>query len=247
MNVSTPTYDLTEIAQFVTFWMTVTGVGHITLVAILPDGPTTTCTFLRADNHGMSTWIGDAQRAGRNIYFQPNETFPDCASKPAKSSMMAGLSRFADIDPADGFPLAEERNRLERLADHLDADTIYQPTVIIDSGNGAQVIWATAREVLSPQIVARIEAETKAIEASLGAGGTHDITRLLRLPGTVNFPNAAKLARGRGVGRARVLCRQPTEMLISPRSRMSWRRPAPTRSPRRSTFQMTYSSTWTPP
>jgi Domain of unknown function (DUF927) len=67
------------------------------------------------------------------------------------------------------------------------------------------VIWATAREVLSPQIIQRIESETAAIETTLGAGGTHDITRLLRLPGTINFPNAAKRAKGRGIGRARML------------------------------------------
>ena len=132
MNACAPTNDLIEVAQFVTFWMTVTGVGHVTLVSIQPDAGTDTRTFQRGDDYAMSVWIADAQRAGRNIYFQPNETFPDCARKPAKSAMMAGLSRFADIDPADCFPLAEERNRLERLADHLDADTIYQPTVIID-------------------------------------------------------------------------------------------------------------------
>jgi hypothetical protein len=156
-----------------------------------------------------ATRIANAQRGGRNIYFQPNETFPECARKPAKAAMMAGVACYADIDPADGFALAEERERLSRLAeererlsrlaDHLDADAIYQPTVIIDSGNGAQVIWATEREVLSPQIIQRIESETAAIETILGAGGTHDITRLLRLPGTINFPNAAKGASCRNV------------------------------------------------
>ena len=205
MYASSPTYDLTEVAQFLNFWMTVTGVGHVTLVSIQPDAGTDARTFHRSDDYEMATWVGEAQRAGRNVYFQPNETFPDCASKPAKNQMMAGLCRFADIDPADGFPLADERDRLSRLADHLNNDPTYQPTVIIDSGNGAQVIWATAREVLSPFIIARIEAETKAIETALGAGGTHNIDRLLRLPGTLNFPNAAKRAKGRGVGRARMI------------------------------------------
>jgi hypothetical protein len=108
MNASAPTYDLTEVAQFVTLWMTVTGVNHITLVSIQPDAGTDTRTFQRRDDYAMSAWIADAQRGGRNVYFQPNETFPECASKPAKAAMMAGLSRFADIDPAEGFPLAEE-------------------------------------------------------------------------------------------------------------------------------------------
>ena len=84
MNACAPTNDLIEVAQFVTFWMTVTGVGHITLVSIQPDAGTDTRTFHRGDDYAMSVWIAEAQRAGRNIYFQPNETFPDCASKPAK-------------------------------------------------------------------------------------------------------------------------------------------------------------------
>ncbi len=205
MNADVPTFDPVEVAQFCQFWLTLTGVDHITLVSIQPDAGTDARTFHRGDDYEMATWVGEAQRAGRNVYFQPNETFPDCASKAAKNQMMAGLCRFADIDPADGFPLADERDRLSRLADHLNNDPTYQPTVIIDSGNGAQVIWATAREVLSPFIIARIEAETKAIETALGAGGTHNIDRLLRLPGTLNFPNATKRAKGRGLGRARLI------------------------------------------
>jgi hypothetical protein len=41
MNANTPTYDLVEVAQFTLRWMMATGVSHITLVSILPDGPTT--------------------------------------------------------------------------------------------------------------------------------------------------------------------------------------------------------------
>ena len=79
------------------------------------------------------------------------------------------------------------------------------PSVIIDSGNGLRPLWAVAREPLTPEALARVEAENRAVEAALGAAGTHDVSRLLRLPGTMNFPNRTKLARGRGVARARVL------------------------------------------
>jgi hypothetical protein len=68
-----------------------------------------------------------------------------------------------------------------------------------------QPLWATAREPLDEWVEFRVEAEIKAIEAELGARGTHNIDRLLRLPGTVNFPNAAKRSRGRGVSCARLL------------------------------------------
>ena len=50
-----------------------------------------------------------------------------------------------------------------------------------------------------------METETAALERTLGAGGTHNIDRLLRLPGTVNFPNKVKLEKGRSVTRSRLL------------------------------------------
>ena len=205
MNASAPTLDVVEAAQFLQFWVEVTGISHVTLVAITPDGPTDTRSFRRGAGNVMGDWITSAQQAGRNIYFQPNETFPECCSKPSKREMMAGLCRFADIDPAADQPLADERDRLSRLVAHLIADAAFPPTCVIDSGNGTQPLWATVREVLSPQIIARIERETAAIEAAIGAGGTHDVTRLLRLPGTINFPNAAKRAKGRSTTRARLI------------------------------------------
>ena len=72
-----------------------------------------------------------------------------------------------------------------------------------------QPLWVIEREPLSPAAITRIECETKSIEDALGAGGTHNIDRLLRLPGTVNFPNQEELRRGRGVTRARRILSRP--------------------------------------
>jgi hypothetical protein len=150
-------------------------------------------------------WVADHQRTGRNVYFQPNETRADCSKKPGKGDMVASLCRFADVDPDDAhFPLADERGRLSRLATFLAASE-HPPTVIIDSGSGLQPIWAVAREALTPEVTARIEAETAGLERALGGGGTHNIDRLLRLPGTVNFPNKVKRDKGRGITRARLI------------------------------------------
>ena len=192
------------------FWMEVTNAPHITLTSIIPDGKTATRTFGRGGLDAAATWIAAEQADGHNLYFQPNETMPGCNKKPAKSDMMAALCRFVDIDPLDDqFSLPEERERLAGLAAHLVADSSYPLTAIIDSGNGLQPIWAVVREVLSPKGIARIEKETKAIEDALGAGGTHNIDRLLRLPGTVNYPNLKKRRLGRGVCRARLIFNAP--------------------------------------
>jgi AAA domain len=205
LNAEMPTLNLIECAQFIQFWTDVTDVPHVTLIAIIPDGDISARTFACGDEH-VGEWIEARQKAGCNVYFQPNETKPDCRGKPSKEQMVTALCRFADIDPNDEhFPLTDERVRLSRLAMHLVSDPDFPPTVIIDSGNGVQAIWVVEREVLLSSVITRIEGETKAIEEAVGAGGTHNIDRLLRLPGTVNIPNKKKLRVGRGRSRARLI------------------------------------------
>jgi Mesyanzhinovviridae DNA primase len=207
MNVDAPIPNLTESEQFIRFWTEVTDTGHVTLVAILPDSNSVHAkTFIKDAVEDTRNWIADHQRTGRNIYFQPNETSPNCVRKPRKADMVAVNCRFADIDPDDEhYPLIDERNRLRQLAEHLSRDPSVAPTAIIDSGSGIQCLWAVRRELLDEAVVSRVEAETRDVEAALGAGETHNVDRLLRLPGTVNFPNTAKLHRGRVASRARLI------------------------------------------
>jgi hypothetical protein len=215
LNAESPIPDLVACEQFIRFWTEITGVGHLTLVAIVPDQKKTTARTFPVGDERAPVWVGTMQRNGCNMYFQPNETRPDCGSKPRKAQMVAALCRFADIDPEDErFPYIAERLRLAKLSEYLVGDPEYPPTVIIDSGNGMQPIWAVEREVLSPETINRIESETRAIESALGAGGTHNIDRLLRLPGTVNFPNRKKLSVGRGISQARLIFNAPNVVTI---------------------------------
>jgi uncharacterized protein (DUF927 family) len=205
-----PILDLAECAQFAAFWCEVTGAQHVTLTAITPDGPTTTATFTIGDADKAAAWIAREQGAAHNVYFEVNEAPAGCTKKPTKALMRAALCRHADIDPDDaGHPYLEERDRLHRLADFLRDDPLMPPTAILDSGNGIQPLWAVTREALTPESIERIEAENRSIEAAVGAAGTHNIDRLLRLPGTLNFPNAKKLKLGRVVSRARLLHSAP--------------------------------------
>lgn len=200
------TFDVQECARFLQLWTAVSEVPHVTLVAIHPNtGAIAARSFSRGEGNALGEWIAGYQQNGRGVYFQANATRPDCTRKPAKGDMVAAVCRFADVDPDDmHFSWAEERDRLHRLADALAASES-PPTVIIDSGNGMQPIWVVEREPLTPEITARVETETAALEHALGAGGTHNIDRLLRLPGTVNYPNKVKLEKGRGVTRARLI------------------------------------------
>ena len=73
----------------------------MTLTAITPDGPTTTATFAAGDTEKTRATGSRAQAAGRNVYFQVNETPARCATKPKKKLMIAALCRHADIGHDD--------------------------------------------------------------------------------------------------------------------------------------------------
>ncbi len=202
-----PQLDTGECEAFARLWSAATGSGHITLTVIpAAGGATTTMTFKADAMSAMAKWIRRQQDQRKNVYFEVNETHPDCQKKPTKGQMIAALCRHADVDPVDDqFPYAEERNRLHRLAKHLHDDPVMPPTVVLDSGNGIYPLWVVARQLLTQPITETVEAENQTIEAAVGASGTFNIDRLLRLPGTLNYPNAKKLKLGRGVTRARVL------------------------------------------
>jgi putative DNA primase/helicase len=83
-----------------------------------------------------------------------------------------------------------------------------RPTAIVRSGNGINALWRLAEPVKlnGPESYVAIESRNMALAKALGAQpGTHNIDRILRVPGTINFPNEAKRKKGRTVGFAEVL------------------------------------------
>ena len=128
------------------------------------------------------------------------------AQKAAKDvTEIAAL--WSDIDPldSDGRSWGDERKRLEALADELHA-LEKPPTFITDSGSGIQPLWLLAEPIeANPEYRQAAESLCARIETALGAKRTHNCDRLLRVPGTRNFPNARKRKLGRGETQARLL------------------------------------------
>ena len=207
MNEQTHQLDTSECEAFARLWFAATGTRHITLTAIpAAGGSTTTMTFAVGAMDALRRWVERQQGRMCNVYFQPNETHPDCRKKPSKNEMIAVLCRHADVDPMDDLYLyAEERERLHQVAEFLHKDEAAPPTFLLDSGNGIYPLRVVSRQLLTPEVLSAVEAENQEVEAAVGAAGTLNIDRLLRLPGTLNFPNAKKQKLGRGVTRARVL------------------------------------------
>ena len=77
-----------------------------------------------------------------------------------------------------------------------------KPTVIVFSGGGYQALWRLSEPSTDFE---RVEQTNIWLAEKLGGDNCHNIDRLLRLPGTINLPNAKKRAAGRVPVVARVV------------------------------------------
>jgi hypothetical protein len=134
-----------------------------------------------------------------NLYFVPNIIEGAPRTTPTKDQIKAIWAIYVDLDlPKSGpFSLPTEEN-FTRLLSRLKL-LEPPPTAIIFSGGGYQAFWRFAGPLIAHEDnnLERIEASGKAIARDLGSDAVQNINRLMRLPGTINLPSSAKLARGR--------------------------------------------------
>jgi putative DNA primase/helicase len=178
--------------------------GPWVLTAIVPDGKPTTVTARTADE--VDAFVRD-HNGRANIYYSVNPARTVMFKKTAKTDLAAIEYVLSDLDPAEGeTPEAAKARYLEQLNDAFEP----KPTAAIDSGNGIQGLWRLKERIALGDLVngkfsaedqAKIddvEARVAAVMKRLGAkAGTQNIDRILRLPGTINLPNKAKLKKGR--------------------------------------------------
>lgn len=150
------------------------------LVSIPLKGRLEASTFLANETDEMRAWI-DAQQGETNLYFHVNGLCPGVRNKKAtKEDVSAALFIHVDIDDPD----AEERL----------LDFVPSPTATIFSGGGYHGYWKLKEPT---DDLVRVEAINMAVAKALGGDNCHNIDRIMRLPGTVNIPNAKKKANGR--------------------------------------------------
>ena len=176
-----------------------------------PDGPwVLTCistdrkgidtrTFQEADDRDLRQWL-EAHNGKRNIYFHVNPTTKP-VSRKANREEIASLSWLhVDIDPRAGEDLEEERQRcLGLLTDSLP-EGVPEPTCIIFSGGGYQGLWKLEEPVpVNGDLTLAEDAKlyNLQLESLFGGDNCHNIDRILRLPGTINIPDARKKKKGR--------------------------------------------------
>ncbi len=178
-------------------------IGPTTVVAIKPDGPATAAYLEELTLIKVASWAKSKNGAGANLYFQVNQPQPGLAKKASRSEIIAiRAAAWLDLDAKDGRTMAQALAAIEALP-------IPPPSVIIASGGGYQPIWLLDRPVpTSLEIVRELGALGKQLEQRTGSDAVSNIDRILRLPFTMNYPNAKKLAGGRQVTIAGLLHRR---------------------------------------
>jgi hypothetical protein len=156
------------------------GSTEVTLVAIPLAGPIEARTIKVADRARLQQWI--EQRFGRsNIYFQVNPLWPSSRNRKGKKTDIAHVVQLhVDIDDPKG---------LERL----QAFSL-PPTAIVSSGNGFHGYWRLNTPTTDFH---RAESLNRALSQALQGDTAHDISRILRVPHTLNIPTKKKAAQGR--------------------------------------------------
>jgi hypothetical protein len=203
MSELTPNTE--EALRFLKGWC---GPHLCVLTAIFDGGRIETAVFTEHMDVQLERWFGNRQGKA-NIYFTPNivsEAFAEGTKpkKPKKTDIVGALGLHIDIDPRPGFDIAEEQERIlgELRSYHLP------PTVIIFSGGGYQALWRLREPFLingDPLNVDLIEAQNRKLAADLGGDNTHNIDRILRVPGTINILDERKRAKGRVPATARLM------------------------------------------
>ena len=203
------------------------------LKKLRPKGPWV-LTAIHPDNGWVKTITASTENAvaafiteydgKRNLYYSVNPTRTAMDKKAKKTDIAAIEFNLADLDPNDDE--TSEAGK-QRYLQQLNGGSFQPaPTCGLDSGNGVQCLWrldeplvlgepvwvakGKKRElVFSPEDQAKIddaEARTRAVMVRLGAKpGTQNIDRVLRLPGTINLPNAKKRKAGRVPCRTKLL------------------------------------------
>lgn len=180
--------------------------GPWCLTAIEVDSPKiATATFFPSSAGGVKKFLHD--HAQWNIYWSVNRPMRELSKKAEKTDIAAAHFLHVDVDPRAGEDLARERDRILKLL-MSPPPPIPRPTCVVFSGGGYQGLWRLAEPFVIDGDIAKaeeLESYNRQLEWSFGADACHNVDRILRLVGSVNFPNAKKRGKGRKVERAFVV------------------------------------------
>ncbi|MEX2125602.1 MAG: primase-helicase family protein [Woeseia sp.] len=135
-----------------------------------------------------------------NIYFSVAEPLRPMDKKMERTDIKAVHYLHVDIDPRAGEDLLEEQRRALALCTTNLPEGVPVPTFVVFSGGGAQAFWRLEQPIVIDGDLEKAE-DAKLynvqLERLFGADHCHNIDHIMRVPGTVNIPDAKKRKKGR--------------------------------------------------
>lgn len=161
-----------------------------------------TLTFREGQESELAAWL--ERHAADNIYYGVPELSRDVSKKASKEDVAAVHWLHVDVDPRAGEDLAAERERILALLHGYTPP----PTAIVFSGGGYQAFWrlSTPLRVDGDKTKAEeVERYNRQLEVDLDGDHCHSVDHVMRLPGSVNWPDARKRKKGRTPTRSELL------------------------------------------
>ena len=191
MLADTPTLSM-QIAELIP-------AGQLTVATINPldkKSSVPCMTFTMPQQAAQAeAWVSEANAQGRNCYFHTN--ISDVINKRlSKYDVKSARFVWADIDPD-----IKQFGSYENAKDYVNSlipSLIEHASLIIDSGNGIQVLYRLAPliDISDQEAKEKYEIVNRAVANRWHADSTQDCSRILRLPGTLNYPSQTKIDKG---------------------------------------------------
>lgn len=133
----------------------------------------------------------------KNTYYSLAVPVGGLRKKALKSELISTQYLHVDLDPIDGQdPLKEQDRLLDCVLEGRPRD-VPPPSCIVASGRGIQALWRLKDKVELPGGIYNIESANLWLIDRLNAPpGTHNVDRILRLPGSWNALDGKKIAKG---------------------------------------------------
>lgn len=162
---------------------------QIHIVCINPNGLQITGKDYGTNVENAIEYCQSKNDSGLNVYWTPNIVRAGVNKKPSKNDIIAARYCYVDIDQPKSGGKFDKAAIAEGLAGHK-----VPPSFIIDSGGGLNAFWRLDDPYENLQ---SIEAINRQIRDFCDADHCWNIDRVLRVPGSINWPDAKKRARGR--------------------------------------------------
>jgi hypothetical protein len=193
------------------------------LRVIRPEGPwllntidasgITGRTFEASEADHLVEWVEAENRAEKNMYFSVNPTLRKLDKKASREDIAYVEWLMVDIDPdytAGETVEAAQTRGIQVLNEEREG--LPKPTLVVNSGGGIQAYWRLKDPIHVGGDLGRAEdakRHNSRLEQVLGGDHCSSIDHIMRLPGTVNWPDERKRKRGRVPAMSAMLDHEP--------------------------------------